>query len=459
MLAHLPKKIYLIGIKGTGLSSLAVILKKLGHQVTGSDTAERFFTESQLQKNKIKYFENFSAGNLERARPDLIIASTAYLSAKQTAKNHHPELAAARQQKIKLISYPEALGLLSRRYFSVAISGSHGKTTTTAMLGSILDPGGQTLTLVGSVMNNLNRRLRRPKFFVFEADEYQNKLRYFSPRHLILTNLDLDHPDFFKSQRQYEKIFSDFIAPILKRGGKIIFNHDDYNSRRLLARFSYSRILSFGFHPQALYRLEDINRQENGFVLRGPDHFSLPLQLTVFGRHNLLNAAASALMAKQLGCSDQIIQQALKKFRGAKRRMEKIPHSRYFLLDDYGHHPTEISATLAAIKNKYGNKKIVTVFHPHTFSRTQKFLKPFGQSFGNADLTIVLDIYASARENKKDFKIHARDLVEEIKQNGSRALYRPTLASAAAYLKKHASADTLILTLGAGDVWKLKNYL
>ncbi len=440
------KRVYLIGIKGTGMSSLAVILKKLGYAVSGSDTAEKFFTESQLRQNHIGFREEFRANNLLHGQPELVIFSTAY-------NDRHPEIVQAKKLGLPLLSYPEAIGwLISQWPISVAVSGSHGKTTTTSMLGTIIENDRPTLTLTDTVDNQLKNKARHPRYFVFEADEYQNKFQHYRPRHFVLTNIDFDHPDFFKNARRYRQIFQDFSAKILRAGGTILYGHDSLPARLIFKNLKGS-VESFGFGRQADYQITHVNASFSRFSVFHKNKEILDISLTVYGRHNILNATAAAIMAWQLGLPPKIIQTALKKFKGVKRRMEIIPSKKYLLMDDYAHHPTEIQATLSAVRHRYPHKKIVAVFHPHTFTRTQTFLKNFGRSFQKADKVIVLDIYGSARETQG--RIHARDVVREIEKNGPSAAYQPTIKDAAAYIKKNIPRHSLIITIGAGDVWKL----
>ncbi len=427
------------------MSSLAVLLKKLGHKVSGSDTSEKFFTETQLKKNSIPYFEGFNASNIIHKKPDLVVTSTAY-------GENNPEIAEAKSLGMKILSYPEMVGQISKKLHSIAVCGSHGKTTTTSMLGSIMESSGKTLTLTGTVAENLNKRTDKPKFFVFEADEYQNKFQYYSPNKVILTNIDFDHPDFFKSKQHYNKTFKNFAVKILKNKGLVLFNISDIACQKMFKKLK-GNFLSYGFSRSAGFQIKNVNKELNSFSLFSKGKEIISLELGVYGQHNILNATASAIMALQLRVKKELIQKALKKFSGAKRRIELVPNKNYIVIDDYGHHPTEISATLVAIRNKYPDKKIVTVFHPHTFTRTKVLLKEFGKSFGNSDLTIVLDIYASARESVA--QIHSKDLVKELEKNGAQAIYQATIPEAAAYIKNKIKKNSLILTIGAGDVWKL----
>ncbi|MEK7582305.1 MAG: UDP-N-acetylmuramate--L-alanine ligase, partial [Patescibacteria group bacterium] len=440
------KNIYMVGIKGTGMSSLAVLLKKLGYQVSGSDTNEHFFTEIQLKNNEITYYDGFDQIHLEHANPDLIITSTAY-------NDRNPEVSQAKLMRLSMISYPEAVGEISKKLTSVAVCGSHGKTTTTSMLGTIMQTNRETITLTGTVAETLNgEEVKHPKYFVFEADEYQNKFQYYSPANVILTNIDFDHPDFFTDLAHYTATFRDFLKRTLETGGFVVYNYDDRITRTLMKELKGNKV-SYGFGSESDYRIANVSKDLNTYTLRHKDHNIITITLNVYGEHNILNSAASVIMSLKLGISLENIQQTLKDFKSVKRRMEVIPSEKYIILDDYGHHPTEIIATLRALRNKYKDKQIVAVFHPHTFTRTKAFLKEFGGAFSDADLTLVLDIYPSAREIIGTISTEA--VVEEIKKNGSRVMYTPTIPDAAEYIKKNILHGSVILTIGAGDVWKL----
>jgi len=440
------KNIYMVGIKGTGMSSLAVLLKKLGYQVSGSDTNEHFFTEIQLKNNEIIYHDGFNPAHLEHANSDLVITSTAY-------NDRNPEVSQAKLMRLSMISYPEAVGEISKKLTSVAVCGSHGKTTTTSMLGTIMQTNHETVTLTGTVAETLNgEEVKRPKYFVFEADEYQNKFQYYSPANVILTNIDFDHPDFFTDLSHYIATFRNFLKRTLETGGFVVYNYDDRITRTLIEELEGNKV-SYGFDPGADYRITNVSEDLNSYTLRHKDHDIINITLSVYGEHNILNSAASVIMSLKLGISLENIQQALKDFKGVKRRMEVIPSEKYILVDDYGHHPTEIIVTLRALRNKYKDKQIVAVFHPHTFTRTKALLKEFGGAFSDANLTLVLDIYPSAREVTGTISTEA--VVEEIKKNGSQVVYTPTIPDAAEYIKKNISQGSVVLTIGAGDVWKL----
>lgn len=401
-------KVHMIGIKGTGMSGLALLLARLDIRVTGSDAADAFFLidEQNFRKAGIPIAGNFDANNVP-TDADAVVVSTSH-------RTKNPEINKARKLKIPILTYPEIVGMLTREFRTIAVCGSHGKTTTTNMLAHVLQQSGMpTLALAGptsqQVLNGffsppLKVRGGREEILVLEADEYQNKLKYYSPFGVILTNVELDHPDYFKTERQYEHVFSQFVQRV----------------------------------------------PSNGFLIDGR---KIPYAL---GEHNKFNARLVTLAAQKLGIRDDDIKKGLASFRGSPRRMEKIS-DHPLVYDDYGHHPTEIKMTLRALRDAYPDKIIWTVFHPHTFTRTKKFLKEFGASFGDSDHVIVLDIFESREVGKRT--ISSKDVVAELKKHKKKAYYCPTFADAAKLLKGKLNDDTLLLTIGAGDIWKLHPYV
>ncbi|PJE51560.1 MAG: hypothetical protein COV29_00165 [Candidatus Yanofskybacteria bacterium CG10_big_fil_rev_8_21_14_0_10_36_16] len=478
------RNIYMIGIKGTGMAPLAVNLKNMGKIITGSDSSQVFFTDELLKKQKINILSPFKAGNIP-SDVDLVITSTAYDS-----KN--PEIKEAETRGLSVLGYPEVIGLLSNSMKSVAVCGSHGKTTTTAVLSYILSRSNiGVLPNVGSIVpqlinykpdfpsglinlekseakssidtrrtdgtSSVNAKILTKEFvkpegigskdlalaghnlsqvnmpwFVFEADEYQNKLRHYSADIVILTNIDYDHPDFFKTLNEYKKVFVDFVKRIPK-DGLLIYCSDDKEA---------SKISIYAKCPKIAYNLEllDLSKWE----------------IKLAGQHNILNTMAAILAAKHLGVDEDTIKKAVANFQGVKRRLEFIKNTRIngqdcVLIDDYGHHPTEIKASIKAIKEKYPNKVLWTVFQPHTFSRTSALFDDFAKSFKESDKTVVLDIYTSARE--KSGSIHSRDLVKQM--NSSNVFYKKDIQQTAKFLKQKINSPSVIMTIGASNVWEL----
>jgi UDP-N-acetylmuramate--alanine ligase len=447
------KKIYMIGIKGVGMTAIAQVLKLRGAEVTGSDTHEKFFTDEVLEKSGIKFYEGFDAENLATEKPDLVIYSTAYT-------DENPELAAARKSGLETLSYPEALGEILKEGFGIAVSGTHGKTTTTAILGFVLQElGSDPTVIVGSAVPQLggNARAGDGKYVVVEADEYQNKFLYFDPRAIILTSAEYDHPDFFKTPEDYFDAFRKFVAKI-PADGFLIACVDDKNVKEI-AEAAKCKIIFYGLFGgdwQAKNIIQKNGGMEFEVFEKGESRGVFKIQL--LGNHNVVNALAVISTARALGFDLEKIRAALEKFSGAVRRFEiKGEANGVLVIDDYGHHPTEIRVTLEAARQKYPDKKIWCVFHPHTFTRTKALLSDFSKSFGAADKTIVIDIYGSAREVVGG--VSSRDLVEEIKKEGKDALYIPTIPEAAEFLAKEVKNGDVVITMGAGDVWRVGELL
>ncbi|OGN28824.1 MAG: hypothetical protein A3A33_03540 [Candidatus Yanofskybacteria bacterium RIFCSPLOWO2_01_FULL_49_25] len=457
-------KVHMIGIKGTGMSALALALSELGIRVSGSDSADSFLLLDQKNFDQagITIATPFDKENLptQASVPDAVITSTSHGS-------DNPEIIQAKKLEIPVLTYPEMLAMLTQSLPSYAVCGSHGKTTVTNWLAFVARDCGVPALVVGGptsqqVLNipvkNLSPGLsskayRSPtgrdssvvisaeindrfaegsgrELFIFEADEYQNKLAMYNPRGVVLTNVELDHPDYFKTEAEYEQVFIDFVKRIPKDGW-LVYCTDDARASAVAKHAICKKI-----------------------------PYSVPatkLDIALLGDHNQLNAQAVVWAAKELGLTDDQIATSLPKFHGAHRRMEKISDDP-LIYDDYGHHPTEIRSTLRALRNTFRDKEIWTVFHPHTFTRTKKFLTEFGQSFKDSDHTIVLDIFES-REANRTADITSLDVVYEIKKNGGDAYYLATFDQVAEFLKDKLNKNTLLLTIGAGDVWKLHSLL
>ena len=423
------KKAYFIGIKGVGMTALAQILQARGIKVLGSDTKEKFFTDQVLKKLKIKVIEGFDKKNIP-IDADLIVASAAYLG--QGVEN--VEVEEAKKRKISILTYAQILGMLFQEKYGIAVAGTHGKSTITAMLGKVLEKAGLDPTvIVGTrvIQWQSNARVGHSKYLVAEADEYRNNFLYYSPQALILTSLEYDHPDFFRNFEEYKETFRQLIQKI-PVSGFIVANGQDKQVSQVLEQ-AKCQIIEYGLPGQEI-------------------------KLQIPGQHNLLNASAVMAVAQKLGVPKEIVKEGLADFQGTSRRFEfKGEKKGIIFIDDYAHHPTEIQATLKAIKEFYPQKKVWAVFQPHTFSRTKALLKEFGAAFDQADQVIILDIYGSARE--KSGGIHAQDLVREIKKHRNKTNYISTIKEAEEYLKKQAQAGQIILTMGAGDVWKLSTAL
>ncbi len=445
------KKAYLIGIKGAGMTAVAEILKAREIDISGSDTKEKFFTDEILKRKKIKFYEKFSASNIAQDT-DLIVYSTAY------NEEGNIEIREAKKRNLPILSYPEVLGLLFREKFGIAVCGTHGKTTTTALLAEGLrSAGADPSAIVGSrvIQWSGGALAGKGKFFVAEADEYQNKFQYYNPWAVVLTSVDWDHPDYFPTFEKYKQVFKDFVVRIPRHGFLVMWG-DSANTLEI-AKSAKCEVIKYGF------------REDNDVVINqqpttnNRQHFSIKLlnkdlgtyQIQLVGKHNVLNAAAAIAVCHKLKLDMEKVREALVNFAGTVRRFEYIGEgSGAILIDDYAHHPEEIKATLSAAREVYPDKNIITVFHPHTYTRTKALLQDFAQSFDDTDKVIVIDIYGSAREAQGG--VSSKDLVDLInKYTFGKAEYIPTIGSAVKTLKNKISKNDVVISMGAGDVWKV----
>ena len=449
------KKAYCVGIKGAGMTAIAQILRGRNIEIFGSDIGDVFYTDEILRRLQIPFYEKFSAKNIPQ-NADLVIYSTAY------NEENNVEMAEAKRMKIPMMSYPEILGMLFQEKLGITVCGTHGKTTTTAILAEALSSAGlDPSALVGSnvIGWNSNVMLGKGEYFVAEADEYQNKLQYYNPWSAILTSVDWDHPDFFPDFAGYKKVFRDFVSKIPKTGFLIVWG--DSSDTLEVAANANCRILTYGFSDDCDYKIvkqeaSDTKQQENqSFEVFYKEESLGIFETPLVGKHNILNSGSVIALCHQMQLDLEKIKSALQNFKGTTRRFEKTGmFQNAVLIDDYAHHPDEIRATLQGARQLFGNKRIWTVFHPHTFTRTKALLSEFAQSFDDADKSIVIDIYGSAREQQGG--VSSDELVGLINTyNRNKAEYIPTIEAATEYLKEKSGQYDVLITMGAGDVWKI----
>ena len=462
------KKLYFIGIKGVGMTMLAQFLAHQNNQISGSDINDVFLTDRVLADEKIPVFSPFNEKNIP-ADTDLIIYSSAYNSENNCEMAHLLNLPSAQRKKTKLLSYAEALGETFNNYYGLAVCGSHGKTTTSAWLGYVLwQAGKKPNVLVGSRVPQFSGSslIGSSRYFLAEVDEYQNKLQYFKPRGIILNNIDYDHPDFFKDPLAYRKVFIDFIKKVPLAGFLIINNSDSEISK--IKKYCGGKIISYdyvgnGHLPTrsdylAYYLKNEGDYQSFRVINHANDLGEFKIQL--WGEHNVLNALAVIAAAIELKVPLSKLKKYLAGFKGTERRMQTLGKFKgALILDDYAHHPTEVKAALASLRVHYPTKKIITVFHPHTFTRTKALFADFVASFENTDELYILDIYGSAREQQGG--VSSQQLVQAIKEfNEAQGIKQKvvnisTIEEAVDYFKNNLKVDDLLLLMGAGNVFKI----
>lgn len=448
------KPIFFIGIGGISMSALAHILKNDGFSVYGSDFKESETTK-ELTESGIKVFIGHDGKNVKGA--GLVVYTAAI-------KSDNPELLAAKEEGILAIERATLLGAMMKSYkYPVAVSGTHGKTTTTSMLAHILCGGNFDPTiLVGGVLPLIGGNFRDggKDYFVTEACEYCASFLKFFPLYSIILNIEEDHLDFFKDIDDIISCFKRFIDKTPENGA-VVANFDDENVRKAVCD-SGKKIISYSTrYEDADFLAKNIVFNDNGcaeFDVYYMKEFCFRAKLNVPGMHNVQNALAVIAVSHLLGVSNEDVKNGILSFKGTNRRFElKGELCGVKVLDDYAHHPTEIKATLKAARAVAKNNKVFCVFQPHTYTRSLALKEDFAKSFFDCDDLIVTDIYA-ARE-KDTGLISANDLVFEINKNSKNATYIKEFKDVAEYFKKNAKEGDLVITMGAGDVYKIGEML
>lgn len=442
------KHVHLIGIGGAGISAIARVLLEMGYTVSGSDRAESPFLHL-LAEAGATIFIGHRAENVRGA--DLVVRSSAI-------PDDNPEVVAARALGLPVLKRAEFLGRLMEGKSGIAVAGTHGKTTTTAMIAwTLMRLGGDPTFIVGGTIQGLevNAHAGQGRFFVIEADEYDRTFLGLKPTLAVVTNIEHDHPDCYPTPQDYYAAFVAF-ARLLPPEGVLVACWDDPGARRLILeqRAAGGRVLAYGLEPGAVPGQPDTWAEALTLNQRGSFDFvahlgqvSVPVSLQVPGRHNVSNALAALTAFAWLGLDLSAAAQALGEFRGAGRRFEvRGEVNGITVIDDYAHHPTEIRATLAAARGRYPQRRLWAVWQPHTYSRTQALFDDFLTAFADADAVVVTEVYA-AREPKQDFS--ARQLVEAMSHPA--AYFGGTLEQTRDLLLSHLRPGDVLLVLSAGD--------
>lgn len=440
------KKIHMIGIGGVSMSGIAEILINWGFEVSGSNNVDSEIIHI-LDHAHIKTFVGHDAKNVEGA--DCVVYTAAI-------SQDNPELVHAKELGIPVIERSDFLGELTRCYKNtIAVSGTHGKTTTTSLvslcfLEALQDPSIQ----VGAIIKDLdgNYRVGNSENFIIEACEYVESFLKFSPKSEIILNIDNDHLDYYKNMENVKNAFIKYVK-LLPEDGHLIINADDQNCLDLPV-YSKAPAIKYGIENEDVdFQAQNLVFDENGFpefdCFKHGEFFG-HFKLSIPGRHNVLNSLACIALCDAYGISVDCMKIALEKFTGADRRFQyKGTVNGAQVYDDYGHHPTEVLATAKALNNKKFNKSWV-VFQPHTYSRTFNLLNEFAEALLSFDNIVVTDIYAARETNT--YNISSKDLVDAIIKLGKDAKYISSLEDCASYLKDNVKKDDIVLTLGAGTV-------
>lgn len=436
------QRIHFIGIGGIGMSGIAEILLTMGYSVSGSDLRRSPVTE-RLVGMGARVFEGHAASNA--AASDVVVTSSAV-----SATN--PEVLEARARKIPVIQRAEMLAELMRLKYGIAVAGMHGKTTTTSMIAAVLAGGGLDPTVVvGGRVDAMgsNARLGNSQYLVAEADESDRSFLKLSPVLAVVTNLDREHMDCYKDMADVEGAFEEFMDRVPFYGATTACL-DNELLRGVLSRVR-RKVYTYGEDSDADFRLQILPKQADCHSSFEVNYKGLVLgqfRLHVPGRHNVLNATAAVAIGVQLGVAPDQIAAGLETFRGVDRRFQVKGEVRgVTVVDDYGHHPTEIVATLKAAR-ECGYKRVLVLFQPHRYTRTRDLMAEFAGAFGDADRVEVLDIYAASEEPIAG--VTAEALVKEIGRAGVE--YAGSIAAGVEALAREARAGDVILTLGAGSV-------
>lgn len=465
------KKIHFVGIKGTNMTPLAIIAKEAGFQVSGSDVEQEFITDAALKKAGITQFVGFSAEHI--TNQDFVITTGAH------GGYDNVEVLTAQNKHIPIMSAGEATGnfmkgeIFNKKFTGISIAGTHGKTTTTSMIATLLrenklDPSFIIGTgNVGSL--GAPGHLGKGRHFVVEADEYATEPNYDKrarflwqqPQFIVITNIEYDHPDIYPTVSSIREAFISF-AKKLPEKGLLIACGDDEQIKILLKDLG-KRCITYGFSLENDYVLDRVNVSGDQTFFWVKSH-GVPLGefvLKVTGEHNALNALAAIIIGLELGLSIEKIKKGLCAFTGSKRRLEFIGELQTGanVYDDYAHHPTEIKTTLLALRQKYPKKQIICIFQPHTYSRTKQLFQEFVSSFGQVDKVILTDIFASARE-KQDATVTAKHLAFAISNRHKNVFFLPKLTDVVQYINENRfRSDTVIVTMGAGNIYTIHSEL
>lgn len=448
---------HFIGIKGVGMTALAIYAKEKGYSVTGSDSEDIFVTDIALSKAGIKV-TTFDAENLQN-KPDLVVVSAAY-------DKDNIEVKEAHKKRLEIKPYSEALSLLSHDSQVIAVSGIHGKTTTTALISFLLTKANLDPSYIigsGAVASLPSTgHAGTGDYFVLEADEYRksadnmdSKFFDLNPQIEIITSIEMDHPDMFLTDENVYNAFYRF-ACRLPRSGFIVLCIDYQKAKKLIRSLADRNFETYGFSENAAWRITDYEETEEAtsFKIDHKGDILGPFKLKMPGEGNVLNATAAIITVLKLGTEEKLIKKYLEDFGGVKRRFEKVGQKgETIVIDDYAHHPRAVAMTLEAARKKFPTSKIWCIFQPHTYSRTKELLGDFAKAFPAADKVIITDIYASEREKEKT--ITGEELAQAIHKNHKQTRYISSWEKIIEELNDNTDGKTIVITMGAGDIYKL----
>lgn len=448
------KNIYFMGIGGISMSGICEILLNEGiFNISGSDNSNSEIIENLIKKG-VKIYIGQKAENIS-SDIDLIVYTAAI-------KNDNQEFLQAKKLGIKMMERADFLGELMKAYKNaICIAGTHGKTTTSSFVSEVFLNAKKNPTIsIGGILSSINSNFKigAKDYFIVETCEYCDSFLKFNPHSAIILNIEADHLDYFKNLNQIYNSFKNF-ANLIPKDACLVINADIENYEYIIENLN-CQVITYGENKNSLWQAKNIKFDENGFgsyvaTFNGNDMFNI--KLSVVGLHNVYNSLSVCALAHFYNISKEDIEKGINNFKGTKRRFEyKGQFNNIKIIDDYAHHPTEILATINAIKNQ-SFKNLWCAFQPHTYSRTKAFLDDFANSFKDVENILVFDIY-SARE-KDTGEIHAKDLVEKLKKMGKNAVYMENFECGKLFLHKNCQQGDMLITLGAGNIYLLGEML
>ena len=449
MFTNRVKRLHFVGIGGAGMSGIAEVLHENGFVVSGSDTGESSVI-TYLKNLGIKIFPTHDAKNIENT--DLLVYSSAI-------KADNPEIQEAINRRIPIIRRAEMLGELMRLKYTLAIAGTHGKTTTTSLVGHIFENAAKDPTIiVGGIVKGKGSgaKVGRGPYLIAESDEFDRSFLSMMPSSAIITNIDEDHLDTYKNLQEIKEAFVEFGNKV-PFYGQIILCLDDTNIQSVLTKFK-KPVITYGFSRQTKYRIENMIFKSGfpEFEIFKDNEFLGKFSLKIPGKHNVLNATAAIALAVEENIPLDIIQKSVASFEGVKRRFELIGKTKTgtLVFDDYAHHPTEVAATLQGFRDAFPDKRLVVIFQPHLFTRTRDHYEHFGSVFANTDKLLVCDIYP-ARELPIE-GITGELIAINAKERGHRDVtFIGAKENAISILKNELTENDILVLMGAGNITKL----
>ncbi len=442
------KNIHFIGVGGTGMSGLAMIMHSMGFKVSGSDMNINKVTEDLVNRG-IHVFYVHNSANIP-GDTQLVVKSAAI-------PDDNPEVYNSKAKNIPIVKYAQLLGYIMDLKKGIAVAGTHGKTTTTSMLAYIfsqanLYPG----YVIGGVVPQLKGSSSEGKsdYFIVEACEFDRSFLNLRPFYAIINNIEEDHLDYYKNMDEILNAFNSFINNI-QQGGTLFYSASSLNIKKILGANNNINKVSYGYETEADFTASNYKFDKNGmmtYTINTPDNKQFKVKLKLFGMHNLINSLAAFAVAYSAGVLPESILSGLETFEGVRRRFEIVYDNSYKIVDDYAHHPTEIKTVLKYARKKYKNNRIITVFQPHQHSRTRFLLNDFANSFSDADIIVVPDIYFVRDSEIEKKLISSRDLVRAIVKNKGNAFYIPSFVEIEKFLLDNIIEGDIIIFMGAGNI-------